>query len=561
MNVGCFPLITRGRKVVSRSYQAAYIAGALGLALVPSQSALAYVGPSFLKVPGVAGEVKGAEYKGWVRLESNYWGEKPARGAPLYNGKPRTVFSGPLAPRSGPGQLALALDKRSPTYARIMTLCASQQPVAELSYAESSDMARPPAELGARPPSVPAFYEYTLKNVTLSCPQVAGAPEQALILRFGDIAWRNYQGRGEAALAPPAALPPAQRRGQSRAFVVKWLVSANNIKPDQCPVMAKGPSEEEYYAFMTPEQAAAKKAQLAPGGGILAAFGAIAARGPEQLNVALLPGVVPDPGLPSPQITVARGFDLDGSTRPNGSGAQRKAFVSETGQPGIDNQLFAVDGCIKGWGPTGILTVTTTESRRNGEISWVILVSGIDDERRDDRVDVTLFYSKDPMVKSANGKDILPGFTFRITDEPERMHYFQRLRGRIVDGVVLTDPAPAIMIDKGRDDTRLVQGRMRLEMKPDRTLKGLIGGYIDWRRLAHAAGVNTFLESGLGYSMPAVYNAFKRAADGLPDPVTGEMTGVSAAYDVEGVEVFLPPEEQAMLLLPGKVGERRVAAR
>ena len=77
---------------------------------------------------------------------------------------------------------------------------------------------------------------------------------------------------------------------------------------------------------------------------------------------------------------------------------------------------------------------------------------------------------------AADGKDVLPGFTFRVTDDPQRMPYFQRLRGRIVDGVVVTDPVEVLEFDKGRDTTRLFDGRMRLEMKPDRTLKRVIGG-------------------------------------------------------------------------------------
>lgn len=528
-----------------------------GLVAVWAAPAQAYIGPSFVKIPGVQGDWQGKDYRNWVRIESNYWNEKPPRGAPLYRGKPRTFYSGPAAPRTGPGQLALALAKDNPAYAKVMALCASNSVVPEIAYAESSSRARPPAELGERPPSIPAWFEYTLKDVRIGCPEVSGAPEQAVILRFGDIVWRNYDGAGAEALAPPAELPPSQQAGATRAFIVHRLTSANDISPDQCAVLAQGPSEADYYALMSPDMAAEERAKHAKAGGILAKFGAMAARGPEQLYVPLLPGLVPDPGLPAPQIDVARGFDLDGKQRPNGKGAQRKAYSLADGTAGIDNQLFTVDGCVKGWGPLGILTVTTTESRRNGEISWMILVSGIDDEQQDDHVDVTLFYSKDPMVKSATGKNILPGYTFRVTDDVQRMAYFQRVKGRIVDGVVLTEPADEIKIDRGRDDTRLINGRLRLEMRPDRTLDGVVGGYLDWRSLAHNAGVNTFLEVGLGYSVAAVYNAFKRAADGLPDPVTGEMTAVSAAFDIHGVEAYLPPEEERALLSAGTVYAQR----
>jgi hypothetical protein len=125
------------------------------------------------------------------------------------------------------------------------------------------------------------------------------------------------------------------------------------------------------------------------------------------------------------------------------------------------------------------------------------------------------------------------------------------MHGRIVDGVVLTEPVDTIDLDRGRDSTRLFQARMRLEVRPDRTLKGVIGGYMDWRYMANYWGALTFFEAGMGYAEPGVYNALKRAADGLPDPVTGELTGISAAYDIDGVAAFVPPEEERKLLSSG----------
>jgi hypothetical protein len=39
----------------------------------------------------------------------------------------------------------------------------------------------------------------------------------------------------------------------------------------------------------------------------------------------------------------------------------------------------------------------------------------------------------------------------------------------------------------------------------------------------------------------------KRAADGLPDPLTGEFNGISAAFQIEGVQAFIPPEHPSHL--------------
>lgn len=539
------------------------------MALLPIESALAYVGPSFLSAPGIAGNWPGKSYKGWIRLESNYWGE-PLRAPPLYMGQSRNFFSGPRAPRNGEGRLSLAIDKHSPALPALLRACADKTVLPELNYAESADRARPPAELGRRPADIPEYFEYKLKGVTVGCPVVADAPEQAIVLRFADIAWLNYSGTGQATHSEPARLPAAQLSGHTQAYIVKWFWSANSVAPDQCPAMATGPSEAQYYAYKSPEVVAKEKAENAPKGGVLASFftGKLALRGPDGLSVGLLPGIVPDPGLPAPKTDIGRGLNLDGDdgSHPPASVRPHKNFVSPEGEKGIDNQFFTVDGCVKGFGPKGILAVTTHEGRRNGEISMMILVSGIDDDKNDDRVDVTLFYSQDPMVKSASGKDILPGFTFRVTDDGERTPYFQRLRGRIVDGVVTTETAPFIEADKGRDMLRMYQGRMRLQPQPDGTLKGMIGGYLDWRTVANYYGGQTILEGGLGYQGPAIYNALKRAADGMKDPATGEFDGVSTAYEIEGVPAFLPLDQQAALLkrgraASGKAEDRRVAAR
>jgi hypothetical protein len=78
-----------------------------------------------------------------------------------------------------------------------------------------------------------------------------------------------------------------------------------------------------------------------------------------------------------------------------------------------------------------------------------------------------------------------------------------------------------------------------------------MGGYLDWRNFADSWSTTLGAESGFGFSVPGGYDALKRAADGLPDPVTGEPTGISATFDIEGVSIFIPPEqEQALLSSP-----------
>ena len=274
-------------------------------------------------------------------------------------------------------------------------------------------------------------------------------------------------------------------------------------------------------------------------------------RGPNKLSVSELPAIVPDPVNVSPQTKVARGLDLDGD---DGSGespagvCKHKNYVSGDGRTGIDNQLYTVEGCIAGWqGHKGFTHQFFNNAMRDGQFSMLIEISGIDDEQNDDSVDITWRYSEDAMVKDGAGTQILSDYTFRVTDNPEYTHYFSRTPARIVNGVVVTDRIDYFQLVLGVYGSpmklKLSDARIRLELKLGGTIKGVLGGYRDWRELASTHSSST--ELYFGFQQPAFYNALKREADGMKDPVTGECTEISTAYDIEGVPAFPgPPKKQ-----------------
>jgi hypothetical protein len=542
-------------------------AAVLGLAFVAADSAHAYVGESFLRMPGVSGGWAGGKYKGWVKFEAQYWGEGSAllpggMQAKRYqahglNAGGRVYYSGPVGPREGGGKLSLALDKRSPALQPLMEKCLSKATIPELTYAESSDLSRPSGEWGDRPADIPEFYEYKLKNIQLSCPENADAPEQAFVLSFNNIELTNYKGSGETPTRVRARLPSASSSGETRTFVATFVASATDVgsEKEQCPKMNEGPSEADYYALSSPEDAAKDKAKFASKGGVINTRDGIMFRGPDHLNACQLPGIVRDPGHVSPVSDVARGFDLDGD---DGGGPPRpgihphKNFVSEDGRKGIDNQLLTIDGCIPGFRRNGLLTAARNELMRSGTISVLLQISGIHGLQHDKGVDVTLLYSLDPMVKNSGGSQILPRYTFRVTEDPELAPDFVRFHGRVENGVVITDPIKVVTLHEGSlDRIVLHEARMRLAFQADGTIKGYIGGYQDWRLLYNFWGRSPHFEQGMGFTCPGMYEAFKRAADGLPDPVSGEFHGVSAAYDIEAVPAFVPPAQQKALAEAG----------
>jgi hypothetical protein len=205
-----------------------------------------------------------------------------------------------------------------------------------------------------------------------------------------------------------------------------------------------------------------------------------------------------------------------------------------------------VEGCVEGLrGHEGFVPQFANNNMRDGAYSMLVQISGVEDWENDDQVEVGFFYSLDPMAKSGSGAEILSNYTFRITEEPQYAHYHRRLAGRIVDGVVHTEPVDTFQWNLGNFATpfelNMADAQLRLDLLPDGGgIKGVLGGYVDWR--ARVSGKYT--STGEIYSsvhLPGYFNAFKRNADGLKDPVTGQCNGISAAYDVEGERAFIRP--------------------
>jgi hypothetical protein len=271
----------------------------------------------------------------------------------------------------------------------------------------------------------------------------------------------------------------------------------------------------------------------------------------------MLPGIVADPGFAEPVVDVVRGFDLDGD---DGAGAPPKGvrkhrnYVSPDGRRGVDNQLFAIQGCVEGWRRKGFLPMIGNELRRAGGLSILVEVSGVDDPRNDDDVAVTLMYSTDAMKRDGTAKIVLPDYTFRVSTDPAYTQDFARFHGRIVNGVLTTEPLKKVYVHEGPAGITwsLAKARMQIRFNPDGGISALLGGYRDWREyLAAAFFRSSDYENTIGFQAPAMYDAVRRAADGLQDPATGEFTGLSAAYELEGIPAFIPPVEVQRLARGG----------
>ena len=90
------------------------------ISVLGTTAAGAYVGDSFLRVPGVKGDWPGGEYKQWVRVSANYWKGQDGPLLARSMRSPRQQFSGPVAPTEGASALMISVDKDSPVLASLM---------------------------------------------------------------------------------------------------------------------------------------------------------------------------------------------------------------------------------------------------------------------------------------------------------------------------------------------------------------------------------------------------------------------------------------------------------
>jgi hypothetical protein len=314
----------------------------------------------------------------------------------------------------------------------------------------------------------------------------------------------------------------------------------------ECP---KGfnPSQHENYLAQFPNEADRLAYQRKFGFG----YGS---RGPNGENVFYNPTIVQDP-LPFHLVDsqVGIGLDLDGRTTATD-------FVSPDGKAGVDNQLYRVLGCIEGARRTGTIWLINRNAVRNRHSRLIFDISGIDDARNDPDVTIRTYRGLDPVYVTSEDKPIAGG-TQHI-DQQRSARYMATMHGRIVDGVLITDPIDfnfPLTSQYQKSSSDFLMKAMRLEVKlTDNGAQGFIGGYADiatffpWFSKTYGAGS---IANAAHWSPPSVYKALNDEADAYPDPKTGQNTAISMALKVELVSVQLvqptehepPPKRVAAL--------------
>jgi hypothetical protein len=274
-------------------------------------------------------------------------------------------------------------------------------------------------------------------------------------------------------------------------------------------------------------------------------------RGPNGEKGNFSPTVVRDV-LPWSELVTHRGFgmNLDGTSdgRATPKSCRHEKFIGDDGEP-VDNQLARVVGCIQGFRTSGLTGSFYRSEVPNFSFNrHLIEITGVHNEANDPDVEVSIYKGRDQLVRTAGGDAFVPFTSQRI--DVRFPQFTLKTHGRIVDGVLFTDPIPyarfPIRETANVGERRVHDLTLRLKLT-SAGAEGLLAGYEDnaaWWNIK-SKGVTPELDK---YSPAGMFRALHRYADGYPDS-TGQCTAISAAYRIKAVPVIVihPTENQRHL--------------
>ena len=240
---------------------------------------------------------------------------------------------------------------------------------------------------------------------------------------------------------------------------------------------------------------------------------------------------------------IALGLNLDGKTGPND-------FTTPAGDKGIDNQLYRAIGCSRFYrGPDGTFYIFGAKYARDFDFNRTLIeITNLDDLTNDNDVDVTIYRGLDKLMTDASGDKIMPGGTQRI-DGRFGKPFESHLKGKIVDGVLVTQPAdiywPWACFGRVPGGHHVKGMRFNLKLSPTEA-NGLLAGYSDaeeWYTHLIACQSTHHLSYGQLNAM-GLYRSLMHNADGYPGQ-DGQNTAISSAMEIRMSQVFvIHPEKE-----------------
>jgi len=353
-----------------------------------------------------------------------------------------------------------------------------------------------------------------------------------------------------AALMAPNAVSAAE----SRSYVVNWFTEAMYYGGDgvdsECPNGTNLSAIDFYRRDLlkighSPEKVEAALKDFPGEGGLGQPWvPLVMVRGNGKDNVYAFPETMSDPEFITASGKYGFGFNLDGKRNEN------DFEDPETGERGIDNQLFRVMGCTRTFrGMPAPARPAQPETNwdvlRNLTTAWIITVTAENGFDRDGPVEVKFNRALQRVTRDATGWNVQPDMTYGLDPDPRTQTVLQ---GRLKEGMITTEQKDVTIIgdEYVMAEFDFSDARVRLEVERDGTLSGVIGGFMSWYPYYYRFAKQAYItEYAASVDVPGMYHALKKMADYDPDPETGQNRKISAAYRIDAVPAFTMPAQTA----------------
>src|SRR5947199_3093939 len=201
------------------------------------------------------------------------------------------------------------------------------------------------------------------------------------------------------------------------------------------------------------------------------------------------------------------------------------------------------------------IVLRSNDKMLEGLYTVVIRMLANKEPLNDDGETLEIGYSPDQIMEDARG-NVGVDYSYRILQSDQ----YTKLKARIKGGVVETEQADIHMPQiawfyNQQRDAFFRQGKIRVVVNSDGSAAGLVGGYRDFRDLYTQ---NAFTQSGGVQGVRehedhvALYYALRRHADGMFNAQTGRYDGISSAYRMKLVPVFVVDPDNPMDIPDGE---------
>ena len=266
-------------------------------------------------------------------------------------------------------------------------------------------------------------------------------------------------------LAPLPGMAQQAGSSQSIGFVVtSWNTAMHEtLFMDECPQGPAPGNYELWEATVSPEKRRSYPEVLST------QMRWLTFRGPNGEDICEQPTAIQDPPLTIIEGKYSYGIDLDGNSDgvATSKSCAHRTFNGMNGEPGVDNQMYRLLGCIQAWRSSGHLEFNANGQRRSSGLGMILVeITGVDDIRNDDDVKVT-FYRGNGSFNLDSKNNVLPFGTYDIDMENGKARYGDTVAGRISNGVLTTQPADVHLPYYGNSGRRRSWSKGRARRRPD----------------------------------------------------------------------------------------------